>query len=90
MTLAWAILACATASSAEPQHERAKDAIATQVRIQGYSCTAPQSAKRLPRFSMPGMAAWLLKCENATYRVRLVPDMAARVERIGKRPVTGR
>ncbi len=26
---------------------------------------------------------WILTCEDATYRVRLDPDMAAKVERIG-------
>ncbi len=25
---------------------------------------------------------WILECENATYRVKLVPDMAATIEQI--------
>jgi hypothetical protein len=27
---------------------------------------------------------WLLQCEDASYRVRLIADMAAKVERIDK------
>jgi hypothetical protein len=34
--------------------------------------------------SKPDEEVWLLRCEGASYRVRLIPDMAARVERIDK------
>jgi hypothetical protein len=52
--------------------------IAVQIREQGYACD--KSAKR----EHPELddAVWILKCDNASYRVRLIPDMAAKVERL--------
>ena len=62
--------------------ESPKDDIAAQIRRQGYACDQPQSATRDVQASKPDEAVWLLRCEGATYRVRLMPDMAAQVERI--------
>ena len=56
--------------------------IAAQIRAQGYRCDAPVSGRRDARRSKPDEAFWILKCRNATYGVRLIPDMAARVERV--------
>src|SRR5262245_61978600 len=58
------------------------DIIAVQIRKQGYTCTNPQSAKRDPDASKPDLPVWILKCENATYRVRLVGNMADHVEKL--------
>ncbi len=44
----------------------------------------PQSADQDMQASKPDEAVWIIRCEDATYRVRLVPDMAAAVERIDK------
>ena len=60
--------------------EGPKDDIAAQIRAQGYPCDQPQSATRDVQASKPDEAVWLLRCEGATYRVRLIPDMAAQVE----------
>jgi hypothetical protein len=76
--LAPAVLTLAAAA----EQEDPKDIVATQIRGQGYACDNPQSAVRDQALSKPDEAVWLLKCENATYRVRLIPSMAARVERI--------
>jgi hypothetical protein len=67
-----------TAAAEETQ----KEIIAAQIRMQGYSCDKPISAKSEPQLSKPNEAVWILKCENSVYRVRLIPDMAATVERI--------
>jgi len=56
--------------------------VADQVRSQGHSCTNPTSADRLAGESSPNEPVYLLKCEEATYRVRLVPDQAAEVTEI--------
>ena len=56
------------------------DGIAAQIRAQGYRCDDPISAERDAALSRPDEAAWILKCQNATYRIRLIPDMAAKVE----------
>jgi hypothetical protein len=60
-----------------------KEDLAAQIRDQGYKCDDPQSAEREEKASKPDEAVWVLTCEGATYRVRLDPDMAAKVERIG-------
>ena len=54
--------------------------VAVQLREQGYACTEPTSAKRDPEADDD--AVWILTCNNASYRVRLVPDQAAKVEQI--------
>lgn len=64
--------------------ENPKDDIAAQIRAQGYACDQPQSATRDPQASKPNEEVWILRCEGASYRVRLIPDMAARVERINQ------
>ena len=62
--------------------ESPKDDIAAQIRAQGYACDQPQSATRNIQASKPDEEVWLLRCEGASYLVRLIPDMAAHVERI--------
>jgi hypothetical protein len=64
--------------------ESPKDDIAAQIRAQGYACDQPQSATRDPQASQLDEEVWLLRCEGASYRVRLMPDMAAQVERINQ------
>jgi hypothetical protein len=60
--------------------EMPAEIIAVQIREQGYACDKALSAKR----EHPELddAVWILKCDNASYRVRLIPDMAAKVERL--------
>jgi hypothetical protein len=62
--------------------EPAKDSLAAQLRDQGYRCSKAISAKRDRRRSRPDQAVWILRCNREVYRMRLTPDMAARVERI--------
>ncbi len=57
-----------------------KDIIAAHLRLQGYSCDAPKSARRDVRASRPDEAVWLIDCGAARYRVRLVPNMADVIE----------
>jgi hypothetical protein len=75
-------LAAAGAVAAAAQ-QTPKEDIAAQIRDQGYKCDDPQSAERDKKASRPDEAVWILTCEDATYRVRLDPDMAAKVERLG-------
>ena len=58
------------------------EAIAAQIRRRGYRCDGSLNAERDAGRSKPGEAVWVLKCENATYRVRLVPNMGAQVEEL--------
>jgi len=83
------ILAASTAILAgEPfaasAQEDPTNIVADQIRAQGYACASPQSATRDPQASKPDEAVWILHCESGSYRVRLDPDMAAKVEKIDK------
>jgi len=62
--------------------EQPKNIIADQIRRQGIPCTDPVSAERDVKLTRPNEAAWTLKCKEGTYRVILIPDMAAKVERL--------
>ena len=56
--------------------------LAARIRAQGYHCKVPLSAKRDARRSKPDEAVWILKCRGSTFRIRLDPDLAARVEKL--------
>jgi hypothetical protein len=60
-----------------------KEIIAVQIRKQGYKCVNPQSAERAGETPLDD-SRWILRCDNATYRVTLVPNMAAMVETLAK------
>lgn len=78
------VMAAGEGLPAAMAQESPKDIIAAQIRDQGYKCDSPQSADQDMQASKPDEAVWIIRCEDATYRVRLVPDMAAAVERIDK------
>jgi hypothetical protein len=71
-----------TFSTAQTAEEMSAEILAVQILDQGYACDKALRAERDQKLSKPDEAAWILKCENATYRVRLIPDMAAKVERL--------
>jgi Domain of unknown function (DUF4345) len=58
------------------------ETLSAQVRLQGHRCDEPLSATRGTVLSKPNEAVWVLKCANASYRLTLIPNMAARVERL--------
>jgi hypothetical protein len=62
--------------------ETPKDDLAAQIRTQGIACGKALSARRDARRSRPDYEVWVLKCDNATYRVSRYPDMAAKVEQL--------
>lgn len=74
------IAAAAVAGAADAQEERPAEIIAAQIRTQGFRCDKALGAERVSH--APNETVWLLRCGNATYRVRLTPDMAAQVERV--------
>jgi hypothetical protein len=69
-------------SFARAAEETPADMLATQVRKQGIVCDKAQSATRDTTQSKPDHEVWVLKCDNATYRVSRYPDMAAKVEQL--------
>jgi hypothetical protein len=64
------------------------DIIAAQIRAQGYTCDNPKGATRDPDLSQGEDTGWILDCGDATYKVKLVPDMAATVKKIDKNDKT--
>ena len=64
--------------------EGPKDIIAAQIRSQGYACNSPQSAERDVVASAANQTVWMLHCQNASYRVTLIPNLAAKVEKVGE------
>lgn len=56
------------------------DSLAAQVRTQGFTCATPVHATRDRKRSRADSASWVLQCGNANYRIRLDPDMAAKIE----------
>jgi hypothetical protein len=62
--------------------ETPPELLASQLRLQGYRCDAPVTAQRDAQLSKPDEAVWIVRCVNASYRMRLIPNMAARVEQL--------
>jgi hypothetical protein len=62
--------------------ETPPDTLAAQLRLQGHRCDEPVTAQRDAQLSKPDEVAWNLRCGNASYRMRLTPDMEARVEKL--------
>jgi hypothetical protein len=60
------------------------DDVAAQVRSQGFDCDQPVTVTQDVKLSRPDSPLWTLRCRNAVYRVRLVPDMAARITKLRK------
>ena len=89
MSLLLAAAAALAGASASPQNDPT-NIVADQIRAQGYKCDSPQSAKRDAQASKPDEAVWILQCESGSYRVRLIPDMAATVERLDKSQDNGK
>ena len=58
------------------------ETLAAQLRLQGHRCDEPVAAQRDAELSKPDEIVWNLRCGNASYRMRLTPDMAARVEKL--------
>jgi len=50
------------------------------VRREGYKCEKPIKATKDVEDSIPEEMAWVLKCENATYKVQLLPHYLSAVE----------
>jgi hypothetical protein len=62
--------------------EAPPETLAAQLRLQGHRCDEPVTAQRDAQLSKPDETVWTLKCGNASYRMRLTPDMAARIEQL--------
>jgi hypothetical protein len=58
------------------------EVLADQLRSQAYPCDRVLSTEQDVEASKRDEAVWVVKCTNGNYRMRLIPGMAAKVERI--------
>lgn len=63
--------------------ETAAEVLAVQIRTQGMICDKPQQATRDTKLSKPDYDVWVVKCENATYRLGRYPNLPAKIEKLG-------
>lgn len=75
-------LALLLSEPATAQQESPHEILAATVRTQGFPCDRAVSAERDPASTSSDEAAWILRCDNATYRVKLIPHQAAHIDRI--------
>jgi hypothetical protein len=68
------------AMAAQVAAETLQSMLAAQIRMQGFTCDKPLGAARDTKRSRPDRSVWVLRCNNASYRVTRAPDMAAKVE----------
>jgi hypothetical protein len=81
-TISVIAIATAVAAADDVADSEAAGVIADAVRAQGLPCTEPVSAQRDPATSKPDEPVWVLACHDARYRVRLMGDMPAKIERL--------
>jgi len=60
--------------------ETLQSMLAAQIRMQGFTCDRPLGAARDSKRSRPDRGVWVLRCNNASYRVTRAPDMAAKIQ----------
>jgi len=77
-----AALAVTLVSASSLADDEAAKVTADKVRAQGFPCAEPVSAQRDPAASKPDEEVWILECHDARYRVRLIQDMPAKIERL--------
>ncbi|HML31159.1 MAG TPA: hypothetical protein PKE16_20415 [Hyphomicrobium sp.] len=80
-----AVIAVLVSSGAGAQSgiEPPMELLAAQLRTQGYECDRPESAHPDPSASKPNERVWIVRCKGVDYRMTVVPDMAAKIEKIG-------
>ena len=71
-----------SAATAADEIEKPGEIVAAQIRTQGYTCEDPVEAKADPELSKPDENVWLLRCKSERYRLRMIPDMDSKVERL--------
>jgi hypothetical protein len=78
----WTVFAVLVAIAGAASAQTPADDLAAQIRSQGFPCERPVSATRDARASKPDAALWIVTCRNVTYRITLVPDMAAHITKL--------
>src|SRR4051794_33630979 len=69
-----------TAQQRSEGEETPAGILAVRLRQQGYRCDEPARAQPDAARSRADERAWVVRCANASYRMRLIPDMDAVIE----------
>jgi hypothetical protein len=73
-----------TSAMAESGIEPPMDLLATQLRDQGFACDRPDKAQLEEKSSKPNAMVWIVECKGVQYRMTVVPDLAAKIEKLDK------
>jgi hypothetical protein len=81
-----AIIAGLSASSAiaDDGLEAPMDLLASELRDQGHDCDHPKKAELDQKASKPNERVWTVECKGIRYRMTVVPDLAAKIEKLDK------
>lgn len=82
--MAAAVTLAGNGARADDGLEPVKDLLASQARDQGFACSQPKAAHLDATLSKPNAKVWILQCEQATFRMIVVPDMAAKIEKVSE------
>lgn len=74
------LLAAISVNTLAYSQESSTEVVAAAVRQQGYACDNPENAEPDANDTSPDEKAWILRCENGTYRVKFTGDTGAKVE----------
>lgn len=84
VAMAAALTLAGSGARADDGLEPVKDLLASQARDQGFACNQPKAAHMDADLSKPNAKVWILECEQATFRMIVVPDMAAKIEKVAE------
>ncbi len=92
--LVLSVIVAALASASGPpiggaHAETTAEVLAVQVRSQGLACNKALQATRDTKLSKPDYDVWVLKCDNATYRLGRYPDLPAKIEKLSDNDAKG-
>src|SRR3954467_1154509 len=80
MVLVTSAMGPTTAQQRSEGEETPAGILAVRLRQQGYRCDEPARAKPDAAQSRADERAWVVECANASYRMRLIPDLDAVIE----------
>ena len=78
-TLFWFITSWTVTATAN-NFEQTETILSAVARKQGYKCLEPIEAIKNPADSIPEEMAWLLRCNNATYKIQLFPHSQSKIK----------
>jgi hypothetical protein len=72
-----------TSAFADDGLEAPMDLLASELRDQGFACDHPDKARLDQKATKPNETVWYVDCKGVSYRMTVVPDLAAKIEKVG-------